>query len=87
MAELLGRIGERPDFVGKATEALARDLDDRRSWSGLHAICMKAWRGEIPPEALVIGHAEATSGRAKVPGAVFTSVVRREAAILRGKGA
>jgi hypothetical protein len=77
--ELLARIRESPSFVTDAAELLARDLDDRKSWSGLHAVCRRAWEGRLPPEALATAYREATAGRARSPGAVFMTVVKREA--------
>jgi DNA-binding Lrp family transcriptional regulator len=78
--ELLARIRESPTNVAAAAEMLCRDLDDRKSWSGFYAACRRAWEGQIPPGALVTAWREATSGRARNPGAVFMAVLRREIA-------
>jgi hypothetical protein len=78
LAELLARIREAPGHVAAAAEGLARSLDDRKSWRGLHAACRRAWEGTITPEALLTAWREATNGRARVPGAVFMTVLRRE---------
>jgi DNA-binding Lrp family transcriptional regulator len=78
-AEMLARIREDPRFVVQAAELLSQDLDDRKSWSGFHAACRRAWEGSIPAEALVVAHREATSGKARSPGALFMAVLKREA--------
>ena len=78
VAELLARIRESPANVAAAAELLCRDLDDRKSWNGFYAACRRAWEGQIPPGALVTAWREATSGRARNPGAVFMAVLRRE---------
>lgn len=77
-AEFLARIRESPDCPGKAAELLAQGLDDRKSWPALHAVCRRAWAGELPPEALVTAWRDATNGRARNPGALFMAVVKRE---------
>jgi hypothetical protein len=82
-AELLGRIREDPRFVVEAAELLSQDLDDRKSWPGFHAACRRAWEGSIPAEALVIAHREATSGKARSPGALFMAVLDRETRAIR----
>ena len=77
-ADLLARVRESPAHVAAAAEVLSRELDDRKSWSGFHAACRRAWEGEIRPEALVTAWHEATSGKARSPGALFMSVLKRE---------
>lgn len=77
--ELLARIREQPSFPAQAAELLARDLDDRKSWGGFHAMARRAWEGSIPAEALVEAYKQATGGKARNPGAVFMTVVKREA--------
>jgi DNA-binding Lrp family transcriptional regulator len=77
--DLLSRIRESPAHVAAAAELLSRELDDRKSWSGFHAACRRAWEGSIPTEALVTAHREATNGKARSPGALFMAVLKREA--------
>jgi hypothetical protein len=76
-AELLARIREKPSYVAQATEALVQDLDDRRSWRGLHAICRRAFEGELEPAALVHALGKAKGPKARKPGAIFTLEVSR----------
>ncbi len=79
VAELLCRLREDPVYPSQAAEALAQTLDDRRSWGTYHAVCQRAWAGHIPCSALVQAFREATNGRARNPGALFMSVLKREA--------
>jgi DNA-binding Lrp family transcriptional regulator len=83
VSDLLACIRASPANVAAAAELLAQDLGDRKSWNGFYAACKRAWEGEIPAEALVIAHREATNGRARSPGALFMAVLKREA---RGGG-
>ena len=76
-AEMLTRIRECPTHVPQAAELLARDLDDRKSWSGYHARCRDAWEGRIEPEALVEAYREAMGPKARVRGAIFMSRLKR----------
>jgi hypothetical protein len=76
-AELLSRLREDPANVAAAAELLAREFDDRKSWSGFHAVAKRAFEGEIPPEVLVHALARATDGKARNPGALFMTVVAK----------
>ena len=75
--ELMARIRECPSYVPRLAQALAEDLGDHRSWRGLHKLCERAWRGEIPPEALADAYRQATGPKAKNRGAVFTHALKR----------
>lgn len=77
--ELLSRLREDPAYPSQAAEALAQAFDDRRSWGAYHASCQRAWAGHVPCSSLVQAWREATSGRARNPGALFMSVLKREA--------
>lgn len=77
LAELLGRVRECPSRVPQAAELLAQTFDDRKSWSGYHAVVKRAFEGEIPAEALVRALERATDGKARNPAAVFMTVVGR----------
>jgi hypothetical protein len=61
-----------------AAELLAQDLGNRKSWSGLYAACRRAWEGRVSPAALVTAGREAASGRARNPGALSITVLKRE---------
>ena len=76
--ELLSRLREDPVYPSQAAEALAQAFDDRRSWGTYHAVCQRAWAGHVPCSALVQAWQEATNGRARNPGALFMSVLKRE---------
>ena len=75
--ELLLRIREDPSWVPAAAELLAESLGDRKSWLGFHAACRRAWEGVIEPSVLVEAWRQATGGKARNPGAVFMTVVKR----------
>jgi hypothetical protein len=76
-AELLGRIREDPSYVAQAAQALAVELGDERSWRGLHAICRRAFEGELEPAALVHALGKAQGPQVRKPGAIFTVEVSR----------
>jgi hypothetical protein len=78
--ELLLRIREDPSWVPAAAEVLTAGLNDRMSWSGFHAACRRAWEGSLEPSALVDAWRQATGGKARNPGAVFMTVVKRHTA-------
>jgi hypothetical protein len=75
--ELLLRIREDPTWVPAAAELLAQDLGDRKSWFGFHAACRRAWEGRLEPSSLVEAWRQATGGKARNPGAVFMTVLKR----------
>ena len=75
--ELLARIREDPSHVAWATQALAVEFGDEKSWRGLHALCRRAYEGELEPEALVHAYGKALGPQVHNPGAIFTIEVRR----------
>lgn len=76
-AELLGRLGEDPSFAALAAQRLSEEFGDARSWDGYHALCARAWRGEVPASVLVSAYREACGPRARNRGAILQHAVRR----------
>jgi hypothetical protein len=76
LPEVLGRIREDPSFPALAADWLSSALGDRKSYSGFKARCEEAWRGELPVDRLVSAYEQATSPRAKKPGAIFMHALR-----------
>lgn len=76
-AELLGRLREDPSFVAQATQALAVDLGDERSWRALHGLCRRAFEGDLDPRALVHAYSKARGPNVRRPGAIFMVEVAR----------
>jgi hypothetical protein len=77
LPEVLGRIREDPSFPALAADWLASSLQDRKSYSGFKARCEEAWRGELAVDQLVSAYEQATGPKAKNPGAIFQSVLKR----------
>jgi hypothetical protein len=71
-SELLLRLREDPSYVSLATQGLALDLDDQRSWRWLHALCKRAFEGDLDPRALVHAFEKARGPQVRNRGAIFT---------------
>lgn len=76
LPDLLSRIREDPSFPATAAAALCREWEDPKSYAGFLARLNAAWRGEIEVDDLVDAAKQASSGRARNPGALFMSLTR-----------
>lgn len=76
LRELLERLREDPSHVPTAAAALCQAFDDHKSYSGYLARLEEVWRGEREVDDLVGAYRQASSGRARKPGAVFMHVLR-----------
>lgn len=75
LAEVLERIHDSPGRVPDAAELLSQAFDDRKSWSGFHAVCRRCFEGELPPAVLVDALNRANRPGVRNRGALFMTVV------------